>query len=160
MVTLSLVRIDHRLIHGQVMTMWSKAYPIDHILAIDDPLAADPFMKEIYEMAVPSSLKVEMLSVEEAIKKWKENQFESGNYLVLIRDVETALRAWEQGFGIHKLQVGNLVSSSSKILHKNSRLSPEHLPFLNKMQEGGVEVYVQSVPTDRQIPISEYLQKD
>lgn len=159
MVKLSLVRIDHRLIHGQVMTMWSKAYSIDHIMAIDDPLSADPFMKEIYEMAVPSSLKIEMLSVNEATGRWKNKGFEPGSYLVLIRDVETASRAWKEGFGFQQIQVGNLVSNNTKILHKNSRLSPEHLPFLEEMHEGGVDVYVQSVPTDRQIPISEFLKK-
>ncbi len=63
MATLSLVRIDQRLIHGQVMAMWSKEYPIDHILVIDDPPSKDPFAKKIYGMAVPSSIKVYMLSV-------------------------------------------------------------------------------------------------
>ena len=47
MATLSLVRIDHRLIHGQVMTMWSKEYVVDHIMCVDDPLSKDDFMKQI-----------------------------------------------------------------------------------------------------------------
>ncbi len=158
MATLSLVRIDQRLIHGQVMAMWSKEYPIDHILVIDDPLSKDPFMKKIYGMAVPSSIKVYMLSVDDAVRRWKDNQLGSGNYLVLIRDTETALRAWKSGFGIQKLQIGNLEAGpASVIIHRNSRLSKEHLPNLIQMLEGGIDIYIQSQPAEGIVSLDELL---
>lgn len=159
MVTLRLVRIDNRLIHGQVMTLWSKEYAVDHILAIDDTLAKDPFMQRIYGMAIPKPMKWAMLSVEEAAQCWKDNKLDSGNYLVLMRDVETALRAWKAGFGIEKLQIGTLnASPTSEILHAGTRLSREHIPSLVEMQKGGVEVYIHPIPAVRPISLGEILQ--
>ena len=46
--TINLVRIDDRLIHGQVMTKWSKGMGTNAIYVIDDVTAADDFMKDIY----------------------------------------------------------------------------------------------------------------
>ena len=160
MAKLSLVRIDSRMIHGQVMTMWSKVDGINHILAIDDGIANDPFIQEIYSMAVPPALKATMLSVEDAAKRFKENTLPDDRFLVLFKDVGSALRAWEAGFTFSSLQVGNLTPEQrTKILHKNSRLSVEHVPDLKKIQGYGVEVYAQSVPTEKKNMLDDLTKK-
>ena len=51
MATINLARIDDRLIHGQVMQVWSKGNGTNTIYVVDDATAKDPFMKEIYESA-------------------------------------------------------------------------------------------------------------
>ena len=160
MVKLGLVRIDSRMIHGQVMTMWSKTNGINHILAIDDGLMADPFMQDIYRMAVPHKLKVTMIGVEEAGERWRNQEFEDGIYLVLFKDVHTALAAWKAGFRYESLQIGNLTPEKrTKMLHVNSRLSVEHVEELQELQAAGVEVYAQSVPTEKKNMLSDLLKK-
>ena len=160
MAKVCLVRIDSRMIHGQVMTMWSKTDGINHILAIDDGIAADPFMKDIYMMAVPHTLKVMIVSVEEAAKMWQENTLPDDRYLVLFKDVHTALRAWKAGFQYESLQVGNLTpEKKSKMLHPHSRLSAEHIPELQELAANGVQVYAQSVPTEKKTMLDELVKK-
>ena len=46
-------RIDDRLIHGQVMTGWSKVYKANRIFVVDDKVAKDAFMCQVMKMAVP-----------------------------------------------------------------------------------------------------------
>ena len=65
MAEIVLIRIDHRLIHGQVVGMWIQEFKADHILVIDDILAKDPFMQRIYTAAAPVTAKVEMMTVEQ-----------------------------------------------------------------------------------------------
>lgn len=158
MATLSLVRIDHRLIHGQVMTMWTKEYSVDHILVIDDPLTKDDFLKKIYGLSVPSSIKLEINSVDEAVQRWEKDKLGTGKYLVLMKDPQTALRAWKSGFGIEKLQIGNVeADSNSEIVHRSSRLGKGHLSYLSEMLEGGVEVYIQSLPTEKKVLLKDLI---
>lgn len=158
MAIIRLIRVDCRLIHGQVMTMWTKTNNINHVLAIDDALADDAFLRDIYKMAVPSTLKVDMWPVHEAVERYQNHRLEEDNYLILFKDVETAYRAWKSGFPIEELQIGNLnADGKSKIIHRNSRLSKEHLPLLVAMMEGGVRVYTQSVPTEKKVILSGYL---
>lgn len=161
MAKLSLVRIDHRLIHGQVMTMWTKEHVVDHIMVVDDPLSKDDFMKQIYKMAVPNNIKVEMYSIAEAARRWQDNQFGTGNYLVLFKDPQTALDAWKAGFTFGKLQVGNVPADSSSVMvHKTSRLSKSHLPALIELAENGVEVYIQPLPAESVIQLKDLLASD
>ena len=47
--SLSLVRVDDRLIHGQVLLMWTKVRLGDAIiLLVDDKLANDQFLKTVF----------------------------------------------------------------------------------------------------------------
>jgi mannose/fructose/N-acetylgalactosamine-specific phosphotransferase system component IIB len=156
MAHLCLVRVDSRMIHGQVMTMWSKFDGVNHILAIDDGIAADPFMQEIYKMAVPHTLKVSMISVKEAAERFQNGTLDDDRYLVLFKECNTPLRAWKEGFKFEELQIGNLTpTKKTKILHSRTRLSEEHMPDLYELADLGVTVYAQAVPTDRKIPLSE-----
>lgn len=62
------IRIDDRLIHGQVITAWSKIVLADRILVIDDEVASDPFMTKVLKIAAPSSVKVDVYDIKEAIE--------------------------------------------------------------------------------------------
>ena len=47
MATINLARIDDRLVHGQIMQVWSKANGTNTIYVVDDETANDDFMKEV-----------------------------------------------------------------------------------------------------------------
>lgn len=66
-----LYRIDDRLIHGQVMTAWSKVYKSTNIICIDDETAKNEMLCSIMKMAVPSDYEVQILTMEDAIQAIK-----------------------------------------------------------------------------------------
>ena len=111
---LKLVRIDFRLIHGQVMTRWVKKYDITNIVVIDDKSSKSPILKKILLNAAPAGIKVEIESVESAVVRWKEGNFPKGNLLILFKDPETAGRAWKAGIDFKSLQIGGIEGSALK----------------------------------------------
>ena len=50
---LNMVRVDYRMVHGQIVAKWIKFRPVDRLILADDSLVDDPFMGDIYRMAVP-----------------------------------------------------------------------------------------------------------
>ena len=82
MAEIKLFRIDSRLIHGQIITKWLKVTQADKIVVVDETLAADGFMREIYMAAVPKGISVDIYDTDEAIKEWGRNQFGDGKALV------------------------------------------------------------------------------
>ena len=50
---LKMVRVDYRMVHGQIVAKWIKFRPVDRLILADDSLVDDPFMGDIYRMAVP-----------------------------------------------------------------------------------------------------------
>ena len=83
MENLKLIRVDFRLIHGQVMTRWVKQYNIEAIVVIDDQSFKSAILKKILLNAAPSGVDVEVESVESAVARWKEGNFPQKNLLIL-----------------------------------------------------------------------------
>ena len=156
MTELSLVRIDFRLMHGQVITGWLKQVSADTILIVDDQLAADKFMAQVFLAAKPAGIKVGIRSIEKAVDALKNNRFKSNKMLVLFKSVANVKKAFDMGFPLEKLQVGGLGNATNKVMiSKELALSKEEADILEEMQQKGVEVTLQMTPKDSRIPLDD-----
>ena len=160
MARISLFRIDFRLIHGQVITKWIKQVPTDRILIIDEELAKDDFMADIYRCAAPPNIPVEILGLRDGVEEWERNQFGEGNLLILVRNVETALELKEQGVGIEEMQIGGLGGSPGRIMVIPAvTLDKKDAQNLEKIQKLGCQVYAHVVPSEPRIDLNKLLEK-
>ena len=64
--TIKIVRIDDRLIHGQIVQGWLKTVDVDKILIISDEVAGDEMQQILLSMAVPSSVKLVIKNIKDA----------------------------------------------------------------------------------------------
>jgi D-glucosaminate PTS system EIIB component len=158
MAEIKLARIDFRLIHGQVITRWLKQTNASRILVIDNKLAKDPFMSQVYVMAAPPGVKVEMISVEEAVAGWQKNQLGKSSLLILFKTVRSALEAVEKGLEIQKLQIGGLgAGPGRKVVYNQVTLNAEDGESLQKIQDQGTQVYFQTVPEETPAELAKIL---
>ena len=100
MAKISLVRLDSRLIHGQVITKWVKIAKANRIIIIDDELSKDDFMVMIYAAAAPKNVSVEIISVDKAAEEWEKDEFGTGTVMLLFKDVESCMRTAQKGVPI------------------------------------------------------------
>ncbi|MBP3039033.1 PTS sugar transporter subunit IIB [Bacillaceae bacterium Marseille-Q3522] len=160
MADIKLIRIDFRLIHGQVITRWLKQTNANRIIVIDNNLAKDPFMSQVYVMAAPPGVNVEMMSTDEAADSWKKNQLGNGKILILFKTVATALEASEKGIPLAKIQVGGLgAGPGRKVVFNQITLNQEDADKLKKLQEAGTEVIFQTVPEETPAGLDKILKK-
>ena len=68
------VRVDDRLIHGQVVTQWVKVFKAQKIVVIDNNVAKDKMQKNVLKFAAPPEIKVSIFSVDKAVEIWEKNQ--------------------------------------------------------------------------------------
>lgn len=62
-----LLRIDSRLLHGQVATDWAKNTAIERILVVCDQAAGDNIRKTLLMQAAPPGIKVHVLTVSKTV---------------------------------------------------------------------------------------------
>jgi len=62
------VRIDDRLIHGQVVVKWLRYLGCKEILIVDDALCHDDFMQNVLRLAAPPGVRVRVAAVHEAAR--------------------------------------------------------------------------------------------
>ena len=81
----SYIRVDDRLIHGQIITRWAINLGINNIIVIDDKTAANPMLKSIMTMSVPKNYKTYVYSMAEAKEAFTKINGEEGNNLIVVR---------------------------------------------------------------------------
>lgn len=144
MSNIKLVRIDYRLIHGQVVAKWLKVSSVRRIVLVDDILGNDEFMSDIYKMAVPKGTAVDIVTVNKA----KELLDKTDDTVFLIfKDIESCYKAVKKGINIPSLNVGAVQSEKDrKLITSGVALSREEVEILKELQAMGIEVTVQPIP--------------
>ena len=161
MADIRLVRIDFRLIHGQVITKWFGQTRASEILIVDDELSQDEFMASIYEMSAPPGSKVTINTVDQAIERWNSEQLGQGKLLVLFKNVEQTYKAWKGGFPLTEVQIGGLGSAPGrKVVFGPITLDDKDAGQLKEMSDAGVHVYLHQVPEEGSMEFTAVLEKN
>lgn len=146
---ISLARVDERLVHGQVMTKWSKGMGTNAIFIVDNTTADDPFMKTIYQSTGKrGGLKVDVYKVEDVAKMWEKDQFGKYVVILLFANIDTVVQAVEAGVQIESLNIGGLVKKTPEQVQVNNAvsLSPKMIEQLDGLAAKGIDIYIQTVP--------------
>ncbi len=94
---IDLVRIDDRLIHGQVLVGWGTRLGIDSYIVVDDSLAGSAWEQELYASALPPGVAAEFVTVEEAVRRFEELDARRGRGALLTRGTGEMRRLAEAG---------------------------------------------------------------
>jgi len=155
--SLALVRLDDRLIHGQVVVGWGQPLNIAFIILVDDEVRDSAWEQDLYRMGVPPSIEVVFASVEEARRRIPDWETDPRVGILLAGDIDT-MTALVAGGSILRVNIGG-------IHHRTGRserlryvyLTDEEAAKLRRLASDGVEVTAQDVPTARAVPIGEFL---
>ncbi|MEE9616771.1 MAG: PTS sugar transporter subunit IIB [Anaerolineae bacterium] len=157
---LGLVRIDDRLIHGQVITVWCRHQRFTRIVIVDDGMAADSFMQEVLSLAAPPDLQVDVLSIEEGINSLGETAPDRGTTMVLLKSPLAAKRLYDGGLKYSALNVGGIGSAPGrKNVFKNIAFSEEEIVILKYLMDQGVEITLLTVPGEKSKAFSDLARK-
>jgi len=144
------VRVDDRLIHGQVVTQWVNVFKAQHIVVIDNNVAKDKMQKSVLKFAAPPDIKVSIFSVDKAVEVWEKNQFGTKNVFVLFRDVKQIAELQEKGVSFEEITIGQMaIINDRKQIYKQVGLSESEAQTLMDIEKTGVKLYFQMQPTDK-----------
>ncbi len=156
---IALVRVDNRLVHGQILEAWVPFVEARCIMVVDDNSASDFFCETVIRMAVPSDIEVNICSVEDFAANYAYTRGSGKKTIVLFGNIPDALRAYEQGFHFEKLNIGNIYHEDYKICCAPSVFlcEPEIADIFRLQQEKGVAVELKRVPREKAVDIEDAL---
>ncbi|MGX4685556.1 PTS mannose/fructose/sorbose transporter subunit IIAB [Vagococcus sp. JNUCC 83] len=146
------LRVDERLVHGQIAMVWSKELSLQGIIVANDEVANNETQQMALKMAVPSGIKVLIRSVDDVANILNDPRASSKRILVLVRTVGDALRLAEKVPNMNRINIGNVgksVEGEKKTLTQFVMLTPDELEFLSELTKIYPETALQNVPSDR-----------
>ena len=137
------LRVDHRLLHGQVAFSWTSALGADCILIANDLVMKD----EIKKMAVKLVIK----SVEDGIKAINSGVTDKYKLFIIVESVKDAYELMTKA-DIHSVTLGGTkATSETKNISKAVNLTDEEASLVKELIERGDEVEIRMVPTEKKI---------
>ena len=144
-----LVRVDTRLLHGQVATTWTKQTSPDRIIVVSDGVAHDELRKSMIVEAAPPGVHVNVVPVAKMIAVAKDPRFGATKAMVLFETPQDLLRAVEGGVDIKKVNLGSMAHSVGKVVCSNAiAMGPDDVKTLEALKAKGIEFDVRKVPAD------------
>lgn len=146
--TISFIRIDDRIIHGQTTTRWAKEYPCDGLVAVNDKAASNDVLKTAYKAA--SEKKTFVWGMDEFIKKSQKVLNSNSRYFLITKNpIDMYKILVEEGFnpGIKKIIVGPCNDREGAIkLGNNQSITQEEADAFEKLSQAGYEIEFSLLP--------------
>ncbi|MEP7322557.1 MAG: PTS sugar transporter subunit IIB [Saprospiraceae bacterium] len=152
---IKLIRIDDRLVHGQVSFTWTPSLGIDCIVVTNDKVVKDDFQKMTLGLAKPAGVKLLIKSVVDSIVFLNDEKNKHLKILVLINSVKDAHSLAIGVAGIHSINFGGLrVREGAKLISKAIAVTEEDIVLIKELLQRDIELEIRQVPTDEKIKVS------
>ncbi|NJD61243.1 MAG: PTS sugar transporter subunit IIB [Deltaproteobacteria bacterium] len=146
---LVLVRVDCRLIHGQVVETWLPHTGANCLLVANDDLAGNTCLRTVMELAVPPSIHVMFCRLGDVASSLAEIDRAGEKAILLCATFEDALRIHRTGVRFPALNVGNLHYATGKVeISPSVFFSPEDFDAVHCFCHSGIAVNVRATPFD------------
>ncbi|MGV8059731.1 MAG: PTS sugar transporter subunit IIB [Smithellaceae bacterium] len=154
---IALIRVDNRLVHGQILEAWVPFVKAKCIIVVNDNAAGDFYSETVIRMAVPSEIEVIISSVEDFAKTYTFCRNGGKKTIVLFNSVADACRAYNLGFHFDKLNIGNIHNEEYKLFYGTSVFlcDNEIRDLLKLLENDGVKIEIRRIPRERAVNIQD-----
>ena len=149
------VRVDNRLVHGQVIEAWLPYADADNIIVGNDEVARDELQQEIIRLAIPNGIAIHFSSITRLPDTLDgicpDDQCDA--IFLLFASCHDAKKAYESGLHFTVLNIGNIHYAPGKYqLCDHVALSKEDLKCLRFFKSYGISLDFRCVP-NRQVHV-------
>jgi PTS system mannose-specific IIB component len=155
-----LVRVDDRLIHGQILEGWLPSTRAQEVLIANDALADDPLQVMIMQTAIPYPIRLIVDCVDRIAAFLLDGEDREVRRMVIVDSPTDALRLKRAGVQFDLLNLGNLRSGQlTTCLSQSVVVGDECLEVLCNIVQEGVRVNIQSVPFEKPVDLSDLVSR-
>lgn len=154
------VRVDDRLIHGQVAVFWCNSVGATRIMVANDDVACNEIQKAALRLVVPAGLSSSIIPVDTAIKNINAGKYAGQRVILVVKSPIDLLRMVTQGVQINEINTGNLSAREGTVnLKKNVNVTPEELEAYKKLNEKGIKLTAKLVPDSSEDNLMMYINR-
>ena len=155
---ISFLRIDSRLIHGQVVEAWLPGLKVMRVVVADDEAAHSPLMKTAMGLAVPPELEVDILPLQKT--PFAALAADGLRTLLLLRDVQALMEARKLGLPRTRVNLGNVHHGPMRRQVSTSVfLNAEEMEQLRTLHAEGWDIEARGVPSERPVTFTEMVER-
>lgn len=149
---IALFRVDHRLLHGQVVFSWCSALKPDCILVANDDVVNDELRKTTLRLSKPEGAKLVIKSIDDSIAAINGGKTDKYRLMIVVSNIADAVRMAREVDQITAIDLGGTKpTEATHSIAKAINVTDEDEELLRAAAAEGIEVYIQGVPSDKKV---------
>ncbi len=157
---IALARIDDRLIHGQVVTVWSKETKCQRIIVCNDDVANDEIRRTLLTQVAPPGVQSSVVGIEKAIRVINNPKYENDIVLLLFTNPTDVLRLVEAGIDIKTVNIGGMSFKEGKTqLTTAVSVNDQDIKSFKALNDKNIELEIRKVASDSKSFIMKLIEK-
>jgi len=147
---IKLVRIDDRLVHGQVALTWTPSIGADCLVVANDKAATDDFLKMTMNLAKPASAKLLIKSLADTVKFVSDERARDMKIFILVNSIQDAATLADGLPEIKSINFGGIRGKEgSKLISKAIAVNDADIAAIRELLLKGINLEIRQVPTDK-----------
>ena len=157
---IKLLRIDDRLIHGQVAITWAKDTRISRIIVVSDEVAANPIQKALLSQAAPPDVKAHVVTLDKLIEVYFHPLFLNVKVMLLFTNPADVVSIYKKGVYFNTVNIGGMKFTDGKtmVTHFIS-VDQNDIDAFQYLDSQDIELEIRKVPSDRKQMLMDVLKK-
>jgi len=159
-IDIRLVRIDDRLIHGQVATVWANRLDIQRMIVVSDAVTKDNLRKTLLQQAAPPGIKVNVITVAKMIEVYSNKLFDNVRVILLFTNPVEVAKMVQAGIYFPTVNIGAMgYTTGKKMISNTIAIDDDDLKAFTYLDSRGIELEIRKVITDSQQNLMDVLKK-
>lgn len=151
---IKLARIDDRLIHGQVATVWSRESQCNRIIIVSDEVAKDELRKTLLKQVAPPGIKSHVVTVKKMVEIYSDPRFDSFKALLLFTNPTDVLRMVRGGVRLSSVNIGGMSFKEGKNQITSAvSVDDKDIEAFKALNEMGIELEIRKVAKDSKVDL-------
>lgn len=151
-----LTRVDDRLIHGQISTMWLGHVGANRIVISSDEVANDQLQRTIVSITAPPQVSTQIMTSQQTIETEKSGAWANERVFIICKYPSDALLLVKGDIGIKEINIGNIggmmqgtKGTKGTQISQSVAVTPEDIKILKELLSMGVKMDIRLTPRDR-----------
>ena len=151
---IKLVRLDYRLLHGQVVFAWTGHTGAQRIIVVDDYAATDSLKKSALSLSKPAGVRLNIFTLETALSKMPKVETLQENIMFIFGNV-AALKAFCDAYPkIKEINYGATANRpQTKQYGQSIFLTDEEIAQTRGLRDAGIRIFMQQTPSHKEEPL-------
>ena len=155
---IKLVRVDHRLLHGQVAFSWTNGVGADCILVASDMVATSDVWKTTLRLGKPTGVKLVMKNMQDSIEAISSGITDKYKMIIVVQTIKDAKQVIEGCSEVQSINLGNTKETGeTKQISRQVFVTKEEEAILRELIDRGIEIEIRPLVDDKKIYVKDVL---
>lgn len=147
-----ILRVDDRLIHGQVVAGWARPLGIESLILASDKICQDEWACNAYKLAIPEGIEFSCVGIKQCVKTLGEQ--DKKRIMIIVESVREAYSLLKEGLDIEEVNIGGLgYKEGTREIAPYIYLSPDDIESVVHLFNLGIKVIGKQLPNSSTIDV-------